>query len=70
VVVAVAAVALVALNLHQYWNIGTDKLTIISIIAVPILAISCGIISRRKACKKLLEKNVPENNTNEQSEEI
>ncbi|MHC4423390.1 MAG: efflux RND transporter permease subunit [Planctomycetota bacterium] len=51
-IISVAIVALVAMNLHQYWKLGWNRLAWISIIAIPVMALACGIISRRQACKK------------------
>jgi len=44
-------VLLVALNVHQYWHLGWTKLALVSIIAIPLMALSCGIMSRRQACR-------------------
>jgi len=51
-IISIAAVVLVAVNLHQYWKLGWGKLAWISITAIPIMALICGIISRRQACKR------------------
>jgi uncharacterized protein len=51
IVIAVATVALVMLNVHQYWNIGISKLTWISLGLIPLLSVTCGLLSRRQACK-------------------
>jgi uncharacterized membrane protein YdfJ with MMPL/SSD domain len=50
-IISVAAVVLVAVNLHQYWKLGWGRLAWISIIAIPIMAFICGAMSRRQACK-------------------
>jgi len=50
-IISAATAVLVAVNLHQYWKLGWSKLAWISIIAIPILAAICGIMSRRQACK-------------------
>jgi len=50
-IISVAAVVLVAANLHQYWKLGWGKLAWISIIAIPIMALICGAMSRKQACK-------------------
>ncbi len=50
-VISISVVVLIALNLHQYWQLGITKLTIFSGIAVPILMLICGLLSRRQACK-------------------
>jgi predicted RND superfamily exporter protein len=51
IIISVAAVVLVALNLQQYWHLGWTKLALVSIIAVPLMALTCGIMSRRQACR-------------------
>jgi len=50
-VISAAAVVLVAINFHQYWKLGWNKLTWITIIVIPLMALICGILSRRQACK-------------------
>ncbi|MBN1456858.1 MAG: MMPL family transporter, partial [Sedimentisphaerales bacterium] len=52
IVIAAATVVLVAVNLHQYWQLGWSKLAWISTIAIPVMALVCGIMSRRQACKR------------------
>jgi hypothetical protein len=49
--VSAAAVLLVSINLHQYWNLGWNKLGLIVIIAIPVTGLLCGMLSRRRACK-------------------
>jgi len=56
VIISVAAAVLVAMNLHQYWKLGWSKLAWISIIAIPIMALICGIMSRRQACRSDAER--------------
>jgi predicted RND superfamily exporter protein len=51
IIISVAAVALLALNLQQYWHLGWTKLALVSIIAIPLMALACGIMSRRQACR-------------------
>lgn len=50
-IIAVSVVALVALNLHQYWHLKFTTLAWISAIAIPVLLVICGLLSRRKACR-------------------
>ncbi len=50
-IVSTAVVVLIALNLHQYWHLGVGRLTILSGIAIAVLAVTCSILSRRQACK-------------------
>jgi predicted RND superfamily exporter protein len=51
-IISVATVVLVAVNLHQYWKLGPGRLAWISVIAIPAMALICGIMSRRQACKR------------------
>jgi len=51
-IISTATVVLVAVNLHQYWKLGWSRLAWISIIAIPVMALICGVMSRRQACKK------------------
>jgi len=48
---AIALVLLLAVNLHQYAHVGWSRLTWISLVLVPILALGCGTLSRREKCK-------------------
>jgi len=50
-IVSIAAVLLLAVNIHQYRVVGWSKLAWMSIISIPIMALICGIMSRRQACK-------------------
>ena len=50
-IISTAAVVLVTMNLHQYWELGWSALGGISVVAIPVMAITCGIMSRRRACK-------------------
>jgi predicted RND superfamily exporter protein len=50
-IISTAAVVLVALNVHQFAVVGWSILVWISVIAVPVMALVCGIMSRRQACK-------------------
>jgi hypothetical protein len=59
-VISVATVVLVVLNLHQYWHMGIKKMTVLSLIAVPVLMVICGMLSRRQACKLTEEKKESE----------
>jgi predicted RND superfamily exporter protein len=51
ITVSAAAVLLIAINIHQYAVVGWTKLALVSIIAIPVMALICGIMSRRQACK-------------------
>jgi predicted RND superfamily exporter protein len=49
-VISIATVLLIAININQYTIRGWSKLAWFSIIAIPIMALICGIMSRRQAC--------------------
>ncbi|MHC4544618.1 MAG: efflux RND transporter permease subunit [Planctomycetota bacterium] len=55
-IISVAGAVLVAMNLHGYWKLGWSKLALLSIIAIPIMALVCGMMSRRQACKRDAER--------------
>jgi predicted RND superfamily exporter protein len=50
-IISTAAVVLVALNVHQFAVVGWNTLVWVSVIAIPVMALVCGIMSRREACK-------------------
>jgi predicted RND superfamily exporter protein len=50
-IISTSAVVLVALNLHQFAVVGWSVLVWLSVIAIPVMALACGIMSRRQACK-------------------
>jgi len=56
VIISAASVGLIAINLYQNWHMGLDKLSWISIMAIIVMAVICGIISRRRACKRQQKK--------------
>ena len=55
-IISTAAVILVALNIHQFAVVGWSTLVWLSVIAIPVMALVCGIMSRRQACKMTEEK--------------
>jgi predicted RND superfamily exporter protein len=55
-IISIAITVLLALNLKQYWQLGWTKMAAISLIAIPIMVLSCGIMSRRQACKAAARK--------------
>lgn len=57
-VASVASVVLVLLNLHQFGLMGLNGFVWISIVAVPVLAVTCGVLSRRRACRTAVTKQV------------
>ncbi len=52
-IISLATVVLIAVNMHQYQELSWNKLAWISVIALPIMALVCGTLSRREACEKL-----------------
>ncbi len=64
-VISIATAVLVAINLHQYWELGWSKLAWISIIAIPLMALSCGLMSRRQACQRRSQEELEKDNENE-----
>ncbi len=62
-IISIAIVVLLAVNLHQYWKLAPSRLTVLSIIVIPVMALICGIMSRRQACKMAAnkEKKVEQN---------
>jgi predicted RND superfamily exporter protein len=62
-IISIAVVILIAMNLHQYWELSFGRLAVLSLIAIPIMVLSCGIMSRRQACKTAaLDENKIEQN--------
>jgi uncharacterized membrane protein YdfJ with MMPL/SSD domain len=57
VTISAAAVLLVALNVHQFALVGWSTLVWSSAIAIPVMALICGILSRRQACKEHQKSN-------------
>ena len=64
-IISITTMALIALNLHQYWQIGISKLTVFSLMAVPVLILICGLMARRKACQTESESQTEKNKTAE-----
>ncbi len=56
IIISAAAALLIAINLYQNWYIRIGKLTWMSIVAIVIMALLCGIMSRRRACKRAEKK--------------
>ncbi len=50
-VISMAAVVLLAVNLHQYWNLGWGAMALLSVTAIAMMTIACGLMSRREACR-------------------
>jgi len=60
-IISTATVILIALNLHQNFKFGLSRLALISIIAIPVMALICGNMSRRQRCKVAEEQKKNEN---------
>ncbi len=60
VIISAATVLLIALNVHQFAIVGWDTLVWVSIITIPIMALVCGVMSRRRACRIIGERKVEE----------
>ncbi|MBN1392998.1 MAG: MMPL family transporter [Sedimentisphaerales bacterium] len=52
VIISAATVLLAAVNVHQFAIVRWNTLAWVSIIAVPLMALVCGIMSRRAACRR------------------
>jgi uncharacterized membrane protein YdfJ with MMPL/SSD domain len=52
VIISLSIVLLVAVNIHQFAVVRWNALLLVSIIAIPIMVLACGIMSRRQACKR------------------
>jgi len=52
VVLGAAATVLVAVSLHQYWHVGIGRLALLAAVVVPVLALACGVLSRRQVCRR------------------
>jgi len=48
---AVVLVLVLAVNFYQFFRIPLATLTVLSLVAVPVLAVACGVMSRRRACR-------------------
>ena len=51
IVSGVTAVLLVALNVHQFFEVGVTALTWVSLAALPVLALFCAVMSHREKCR-------------------
>ena len=50
-VISLSSVVLVLLNVYQFGRMGFNSFMWFSIVAVPVLAVICGVLSRRQACR-------------------
>jgi hypothetical protein len=50
-VISLSSVVMVLLNVYQFGKMSLNSFTWFSIVAVPVLAVICGVLSRRQACK-------------------
>jgi len=55
-IISAATTVLIAVNLHQYWRLSWGRLAWISVIAIPVAALICGIMSRRELCRRIQKK--------------
>ena len=55
-IISAATAVLVAMNLHRYWKLGWSRLAVLSIIVITLMALICGVMSRRQACKMAAKK--------------
>jgi hypothetical protein len=53
VIASVTLVALIAVTLYQSAQIGWSSLTWLALVAIPVMAIGCGFMSRRQKCRNL-----------------
>ncbi len=60
-VLSVTLVALIAITLHQYAEVTWGKLTWGSIVVIPVMALGCGLLSRRETCRTLNQMEVTKN---------
>lgn len=51
VISSITLVLLMAISLQQYTTVGWATLVWISVIAIPVMSIGCGFLSRRQKCK-------------------
>ncbi|MCC6144423.1 MAG: MMPL family transporter [Candidatus Hydrogenedentes bacterium] len=50
IISGVTFVALVVVNVHQFMEVGWTSLSWASLVALPVLAVSCGVVSRYRRC--------------------
>jgi hypothetical protein len=53
--ISISMVLLIAVNIHQFAIVGWSTLAWISIIAIPVMALVCGLMSRRQACRRVAQ---------------
>ena len=51
--VSISSVVIVALNVYQFGRLSLNGMLAISLVAVPVMAVICGIMSRRQACRRI-----------------
>ena len=52
IIISAASIALIAINIHQYGTLGMSKIVPLSVVVITAMSLSCGVISRRRACKR------------------
>lgn len=60
VISGVTFVTVVVINVHQFLTVGWTTLTWMSLAVLPVLALLCGIMSRRAKCQPCQESNPPD----------
>ena len=60
-VASITLVVLIALTLNSFAQVSWSSLTWLAIVVIPLMAISCGLLSRREKCRILNEQEVEEN---------
>ncbi len=61
IVSSITLVLLIALTLVSFTNISWSTLTWLAVIAIPVMALVCGLVSRREKCKIQIEQEVIKN---------
>jgi predicted RND superfamily exporter protein len=54
-IMSAAGVLLIALNIHQFAIVGWSTLVWVSALAIPVLALLCAVLSRRRACRAVVQ---------------
>ncbi len=61
ILAAVASVALVAVNVHQFFNVGYTTMTWVSLAALVVLLATCAFMSRRESCRTVVDSGDKQN---------
>ncbi len=57
-VISLVSVAIIALNAYQFGAVGFNAMMWIGAVSIPVLGLICGMLSRRRACRNMDQKNV------------